>query len=180
MAYVDPPVFVPDTACAASDLNILSADIAFMEAQILADAGCGVSLLRGTNVSCTTATWTTISWVSAPIDVGGWWTSGTDIVVPSGLVPAGYSAIAVEIQTAARFDANGTGTREIQVLQNGSAVEVPFSTSAITGDTTPVGATVWASCVAGDVLTIQVYQNSGGNLNCNHANAHVKRIFPIP
>jgi len=180
MAYVTPPTFVASAVLAAADLNIVSDDVAYLKAFADAQAGSGVSLLKGTSVSCTTATFTTIAWVSSPIDIGGWWTSGTNIVVPTGLVPPGYTSVAVEVQAAARFDSNGTGSRAIQVLLNGTVVEVPFSTSAITGDTTPVGVTVWADCVDGDVITVQVYQSSGGALNCNHCNAHVKRIMPIP
>jgi hypothetical protein len=180
MAFVTPPAFVADTALPASDLNVLSDDISYLKAFADAQAGAGVSLLRGTNLSVVTATYTDMPWVSAPIDITGWWTSGANITVPAGLVPPGYSSVAIEIQASARFDANGTGSRGIEVLLNGSVVEVPFSTSAITGETTPVSVTVWADCVDGDVLKIAVYQSSGANLNCNHANAHVKRLFPIP
>lgn len=180
MAFVTPPVFVPGTALAAADLNVLGDDINYLKAFADAEAGAGVSLLRGTNLSVVSATYTDIPWVSAPIDITGWWTSGANITVPTGLVPPGYTSVAIEIQASARFDANGTGSRGIEVLLNGSVVEVPFSTSAISGETTPVAVTVWANCLDGDVLKIAVYQSSGGNLNCNHANAHVKRLFPIP
>lgn len=180
MAYVTPPTFGADTALPASDLNVLSDDISYLKAFADAQAGSGVSLLRTTNLSVVTASWTDIPWGSAPIDITGWWTSGTDITVPSGLVPPGYTSVVIEIETRARFDQNGTGARQIQVMLNGGLVEIPFATSGITGETTPVAITVWADCVDGDVLTVQVYQNSGGNLNCNHAVAHVKRIFPIP
>lgn len=180
MAFVTPPVFVAGTALAAADLNVLGDDLNYLDAFANAQAGAGVSLLRGTSLSVVTATYTDVPWASAPIDITGWWTTGTDITVPSGLVPPGYSSVAVEIQAAARFDANGTGSRGIEVLLNGGVVEVPFSTSAIAGETTPVAVTVWPRCVDGDVIKIAVYQSSGGTLNCNHANAHIKRLFPIP
>lgn len=180
MTYATPPVFVAGMTLPAADLNVVGDDVAYLKAFADAQAGAGVSLLRGTNLSVVTATYTDMPWVSAPIDITGWWTSGASITVPAGLVPPGYSSVAVEIQASARFDANGTGSRGIEVLLNGGVVEVPFSTSAITGETTPVAVTVWADCVDGDVLKIAVYQSSGGNLNCNHANAHIKRLFPIP
>lgn len=180
MAYVTPPTFVAGTAAVAADVNVLSNDISYLKAFADAQAGAGVALVRTTNLSVVTATWTDIPWVSASVDITGWWTSGTDITVPAGLVPPGYTSVVVEIEARARFDQNGTGARQIQVLLNGGVVEIPFATSGITGETTPVAITVWAGCVDGDVLKVQVYQNSGGNLNCNHANAHVKRLFPIP
>jgi hypothetical protein len=180
MTYVAPPTFTPATTAAAADVQVLSDDIAYLKAFADAQAGSGVSLLQGSSTSIPTATYTTLSFASAPVDVGGWWSSGPSIVVPTGLVPPGYTGVVVEVQAAARFDANGTGSRAIQVLLNGSVVEVPFSTSAISGETTPVGVTAWAVCVDGDVLTVQVYQSSGGALNCNHVNVHAKRVMPIP
>src|SRR5258708_7100338 len=103
MSYVTPPTFVSAATLAAADLNILSEDIADLDARARAGAFQGVALVRSAAQSISASADTAISFVTAPVDEGSWWTSGTDVVVPSGAIPPGSSQIAVEISAAARF-----------------------------------------------------------------------------
>lgn len=176
MAYVDPGSFSPGDTLTASEVNVWADDIRYLKAAADSVAFDGVSLLRSSAQSIPNNTLTSISWSSAPLDVSGWWTSGTDMTVPAGAVPSGYTNAILEISAYARFVSNGTGTRSIAVIQNGSTVEAGISVSAITGDTTQVGGTWWAVVAVGDVLDIQVKQTSGGALNADFATCHAKRI----
>ena len=176
MAYVTPPTFVATDTLTAAQLNILGDDILYLKAAIDAMAFTGVALSRTTNLSCTTATWTDVSWDSATIDTSSFWSSGTDITVPASAIPAGSTNVVFMVQVQVRFAANGTGSRAIQVLKNGSTVERARYLSAITGETTEVDTFVWAvSVAAADVLKLQVYQTSGGALIANSISMHAWR-----
>jgi len=178
VAYTPPPAFAPDDVLAASDLNILSDDITDLDARATESAFMGVSLLRGSNQSISNATFTDISWTSASIDVGGWWSSGTSVVVPAGAIPSGFTTIYVEIHGQTRAASNGAGTRYLQFLLNGSVIEAAFNVSAITGDTTAIQHTVWAEVAAADVIKMQVEQTSGGALNFATNTFKIKRLGP--
>lgn len=176
MTYITPPVFVAGTALAAADLNIMGSDIGDLDARVTAMAFEGVALARTTNLSVVTATFTDVPWSSASIDVSGWWTSGANITVPSGAVPPGFTSVVLEIDASCRFAANGTGSRAVEILLNGGVVEHAKYSSAISGETTTVDITVWAVAAAADVIKVDVYQTSGGNLDASQISAHVKRI----
>lgn len=179
MSYTTPPTFVADDILAASDLNILSDDIIDLDARAHETAFMGVSLLRTSSQTISDDTLTAISWVSAPVDVGGWWTSGTDIVVPAGAIPSGYTTILIELHGQTRADVNGTGSRSIVFQLNGSDIEIGRAVSAIAGDTTSYDHLSWAEVAAADVITMIVKQTSGGNLAYTYSTFHVKRLGPL-
>ena len=179
MAYTTPPAFASAAVLTAAQLNILSDDITDLDARAKQTAIKGASLLRSTNVSAPDSTYTAISWVSAPVDIGGWWSSGTNIVVPAGAIPAGYTTILVEIDGHSRAASNGTGTRQLHFLLNGGELEIGRSVSAINGDTTELAETVWAVVAAADVIVMEVKQNSGGALNFQYSSMHIKRLGPV-
>lgn len=178
MSYTTPPTFVASDVLAAADLNILSDDIIDLDARANEQAFMGVSLVRSSNQSTSTATLTDLSWTSANLDVGSWWTSGTDIVVPAGAIPSGFTTIYVEIHGQTRAATNATGSRTISFLLNGSTIEDNFSAGALAADPTTIQHTVWAEVAAADVLKMQVSQNSGGSLNWSNSSWKVKRLGP--
>ena len=176
MSYVAPPTFTAATTAAAADVQVLSDDIAWLKAFADAQAGSGVSLLKGTSTSIATATYTTLSWVSAPVDITGWWTSGTDIVVPAGAIPAGATTIGIHIDAMVKFAANASGARQLRMLNNGTAFWTGGA-AAIDGSNTMLltGGTV-TTVAAADVITIEANQSSGGSLNVTEARVAVARL----
>ena len=179
MAYIDPPAFAGSEVLAAADLNVAMDDIRALK--VLADsvAFCGVSLGRPAAQSIPTTVHTSVSWSEAPIDSSGWWSSGTDAVVPADAVPPGYSQAVLEIDIQASYATNGTGLRAVEVTVNGGVVEYQFKISAITGDTTQVAQTVWAQVSVGDIVNGKIYQSSGGDLAASEISMHIKRIGVI-
>lgn len=177
MAYTTPPTFVSGDVLTAAQLNVVSDDVTYLKAALDAQSFCGVALTRTSSQSIPDNSWTNVSWASANVETGGnWWTSGTDITVPTGAIPPGYTSAVLEVTFQARFDANGTGVRAIKVFLDGSTVEQSFYTSAISGETTAVSTTVWAVATSGQVITGAVIQNSGGSLDVTHLSIHVKRV----
>src|ERR1700690_3239830 len=164
MAYIDPPTFAGSEVLAAADLNVAMDDIRYLKAAADSVEFCGVSLQRPAAQSIPTTVHTSVTWSSAPIDNTGWWTSGTDAIVPALAVPPGYTQVILEIDIQASYASNGTGLRAVEVTVNGGVIEYQFKISAVTGDTTQCAQTVWAICAAGDVINGKVYQSSGGAL----------------
>lgn len=176
MAYVDPGSFASGAILTASEMQVIADDVRYLKTATDGNTFAGVSLLATSGQSIASGSYVDVTWGSAPIDVGAAWSTGASITVPASWIPSGYTQAIVEAQFQARFAANGTGTRQIQLVQNGTVVEDAYSTSAISGETTTVLNTVWAICAAGDVLKVQVQQNSGGALVINYQTAHIKRV----
>lgn len=175
MSWTTPPTFVSGAVLDAADLNIGSDDLAYLFDKIGGTTFTGVSLVRATSQSISTATYTLLSWSSATLDVGGWWASGTDITVPAGAIPSGFTTIALRIDAVCRFNANATGNRQLIVIQNGTGVAIQTA-SAINGETTTVSAFAVISAAAGDVIQIQAYQSSGSTLGTADMQAAVVRL----
>lgn len=137
----------------------------------------GTRVVRSSNQSISDNTETAVSWSSETFDYGGWWSSGTNIVVPAGAIPSGYTSIACILQARAKFASNGTGNRKISALVNGSS-QGGVVVSAISGETTDVAIFTVALVAAADIITFEVRQTSGGNLNVTEAAAVVLRYAP--
>lgn len=178
MSYTTPPTFVPDDELTADQLNILSDDISDLDARAHETAFQGVSLFRGSNQSIPDNSSTAITWSTASLDVGGWWSSGTDIVVPSDAIPDGFTSIYVECHGQTRFGIDATGYRYIAFYLNGSIIEAEFSGPGLAADITSLAHTVWAEVEAGDIITMELRQTSGGALNASTNSAKVKRLGP--
>lgn len=178
MAYVDPPTFVGEDTLTAAQLNVLSDDIRSIHAQTIANTFNGVAVLRTADLTLTNNVSTAVSWASAPLDTDGWWSTGTDIIVPLGAVPPGYSSISVSVQGHARFAANGTGSRSIRFLINGSVVDGSyFVLTGISGEQMTVTSQAWiAQAVDGDVITMEIKQTSGGSLVADLLTGYVNRL----
>lgn len=176
MAYVDPDYAVPAATASSDAYNILVDDVKDHESRILGQAFSGAHLRRATSQSISNATWTDISFSSTTVDVDDWWSAGTNIVVPSAAVPTGFTTIAVRVLMQFRFATNGTGLREIRVEVNGTPSTETTIVAAISGDTTTIVAFDTVVCAAADVITIAVYQSSGGSLNLFGGAAEVQRL----
>jgi hypothetical protein len=177
MAYVDPPNFVSATTATAADANILSEDIRFLKGITDGVGFSGAQVSRTSAQSIADATDTDITFQAEAWDYGGWWTSGTDVIVPAGAVPAGYTSIATMFVARLRFVTEAAGGRIIKVNVNGSTVGMA-SVPGLSGDQTDVSVTCFAVVEAADVITLVARQNSGGALNCDVANLTVVRYSP--
>lgn len=166
MAYTTPPTFIADDPLAAADLNILGDDLEYLKAITDGLTFSGTRETRSAATSISNATWTAVSWSAEVYDYGGWYSAGTDIVVPAGAIPAGFTTISVHCIFNASFAANGTGYRGIRLLVNGSS-QVAQTIPGFASDTAIIVGTGYVVVEAGDILTVEVYQNSGGALNAS-------------
>lgn len=179
MAYTTPPTFGAGTALPASQLNILSDDIEYLYGVAQGVTGSGVQVTRSATTSIPASTSTAITFTAEVYDLGGWWSSGTAITVPSGAVPAGFASIIVHVEAELRFASDATGARAITIYKNGSAVEPGRRVAAVDGgDSTDFGMSRYVSVVAGDTLSLRVYQNSGGALDASSIVFSVMRHAP--
>jgi len=179
MPYQEPPTFVADTVLAADDLNILSDNDRYFKGVTDGVVFSGVQVTRAAAQAITTSTSTTVSFSAEVFDHGGWWASGTDVTVPAGAVPDGFTTIIVHVEAELRFQANGSGARAITFYLNGAAVE-PGRRVAATGggDSTDFGMGRYMEVEAGDVITFRCYQNSGTTLNASAVVFSVVRYAP--
>lgn len=144
--------------------------------------GVGVSAVRVSRAAATSipdSTWTAVSFSAEVYDYGGWYSSGTNIVVPAGAIPSGYTTIAVAaIPFGASFAANATGYRGVRVSLNGSSAE-STTQPGFASDTAVMTASGLIFCAAADIITLEVYQNSGGALNASSMRLVIARLFPV-
>lgn len=177
MAWADPGTVAPSSVASSDQANIWADDLRYLKGQTDAQTFFGVALVMTTDTSIPDNALTAIPFDAANIDVGGWWSSGTNIVVPASAIPDGATTIYVRCSGYGRYATNGTGTRGFGFFLNGSQVEQNATTSAISGDTTFVSLPeVWAEVAAGDIITAVAYQSSGGALNIIDAACHVSRL----
>lgn len=169
-----PPTFVAGDILEADQLNQLGDGIVELQAVAEGVTFQGAEVKRTGTQSIADGSDVTVVWQSEAGgigDIGGWWSSGTDIIVPAGAIPSGATEIAVHVEAGTNFAANGTGTRFIRILQDGSIMK-SYSTGAISGDPTEVSVGKTLKCVAGTVITIVVHQTSGGALNISASNTY--------
>lgn len=177
MAYVTPPTAVSGGTATAADFNVLGADIEYLYGVVQGVGFSAVKLVK-TSQSITDSAYTNISWASESYDYGGWWSSGVQATVPAGAIPAGYTSIAVVMGINLRWAANATGSRRISFKLN----DVEFaaqSLSGISGDTLGMVFSDFVVVEAGDLLKVQVYQSSGGNLDLDYAYLTIVRHAPV-
>jgi hypothetical protein len=174
MSYTAPPAFVSGDALLAAELNVLSDDIAYLAGGLETTTFSGCQIRRNTNQSVATSTDTYVTFTSEQFDYGGWWSSGTTVIVPAGAIPAGYTTISVMVIASVMWGINGTGKRQMQVHQNGAEFGT-WKISAIDDDTTAIYMTEFTTVVAGDTIKLDVWQNSGSSLNITRAQLTVVR-----
>jgi hypothetical protein len=111
------------------------------------------------------------------LDVGGLWTSGdpTKITIPSG--EAGWYEVGVVMRYASQ--AVAAGTRQARVnLNTVETITFQVPTSSVLNATNVIVSGVHElALVAGDVITISAFQNSGGALSVlGNSRLWVKRV----
>jgi len=169
MPYVDPPDFTGGTTGLAADVQILTDDIRYLKGIVDGIVFSGVQVSRSSNQSLASGTPELISWTAEQIDFGNWWSTGTNIVVPAAAFPVGITTIGVLAFGFLRYAANATGVRRIKLLKNGTSFGSRTLSALDGGDNTDVPITEFTDADAGDVLTVEGYQTSGGALNVTEA-----------
>lgn len=178
MAYVTPPTFAATDVLAAADLNVLGDDIVYLKAISDGLTFSGVRVTRTAATSIADATWTPVSWTAEVHDVGGWYSSGTDIIVPTSEIPAGFSMISLHGIARATFVASAAGYRGLRVLVNGSAV-ITGTESGFATDSAHIIGTDYLFVQDADVITMELYQNSGGALDASSIQLTLVRFLPV-
>lgn len=178
MSYTTPPTFVAAAVLAASELNVLGADIEDLNGRLVGLTFSGCQVTRSGTQAISSSTDTLISFNVENFDYGAWFTSGTTITVPAGAIPSGFTTIAVDLTAQIRFATNATGNRTCVLLQNGAEVG-SWTLGGLSGDPTTIIVPETAVVAAGDTLQVQVWQNSGGVLNITRAKFTVERRAPV-
>lgn len=110
-------------------------------------------------------------------------TLDTDYSLSGGMVASG-NGIQVplsgwyQVSGRSTWAANGTGVRGIRVLQNGVSLGIGLSVNAVAGTQTTVTTAELVPLQAGDVLTVDRYQTSGGSLNEDFASVRAAWVRP--
>lgn len=118
------------------------------------------------------STFEPITWTSEDVDQGGLYSgSGTDITIPTG--GDGFYLVTA----SAQFAANATGAaRYIQVQVGGAGVAAGSSSIIDASEVDHLSVSWMGALVATDVITIDVWQDSGGNLNVSQCKVGVVRL----
>ncbi len=123
-------------------------------------SGCSLTQSGAQTISNTTQT--DLNFANETFDTDGYHSTVTNtnrITIPTG--KSGY--FLVTARTA--FAANTTGTRINWIIKNGTTEISTVYAGAAVSDNTSVVTSAIVSLVAGDYITLNVYQTSGGSLN---------------
>ena len=120
---------------------------------------------RSTNQSITNAVFVEASFDTTVVEIGG-----TTIHVPGGANPERLTAPvagAYLCGAAGQMAFNASNRRLVRVMKNGSIIVATDQRQAVTSSSgsTSVGVVSMVELAAGDYLTAQFYQDSGGALN---------------
>ncbi len=178
MSWTTPPTFSPSDVLAAADLDLISDDLNYLKGVTDSLASSAVKVNRTSSQSIPDSTATAIVWNNQIGDLGGWWSSGANITMPSDY-PAGITTYLVVAHLIIKFATSSAGVqREVQTLLNGSAVDT-ITFEPVSGNPTVVPFTsTFFEVAEGDVITVEVTQDSGGALNVTGAVITAIRLFP--
>ncbi len=177
MAYTAPPTFVASDPLAAAELNVLSDDVTYLYGVSQGVTFSGASVAHSGTQSIPDSTDTDITLATEAWDYGAWWSSGVSFTVPAGAIPAGYTTIACLCVAHLRFIADATGGRSIKLLVNGSVTDT-FTGTSDSVEKAVIQLTAFVIVAAGDTITIQARQTSGGALDLDAAKLTVVRYAP--
>lgn len=178
MAYTTEKTWTSETLT-SSDLNTYLRDnVEYLYGKVSGLTYSGVALHRSSAASIPDSAYTNITWQVEDSDVGGWWSSGTVITVPSSAIPTGSTQIAILVLATIRFATNGTGGRALNLTINGSNEDATFL-GAYSSDVTSVPLSTICFVSSGDELILQAYQGSGGALNMDVAKVRIARLGPV-
>jgi hypothetical protein len=178
MAYTAPPTFVAADPLAASELNVLGDDIVYLYGVAAGVTWCAANIGRNAAQSIPDATDTDVALNAEYVDAGGWWSSGASLTVPAGAIPAGFTVVALQIIAKVNFAVNNTGIRRVLILKNGTE-ETRLTVNGLNGEATTFVLPTYITAAAGDTITMQVHQTSGGALNLSIADIWVVRFAPV-
>ncbi|WP_329105524.1 hypothetical protein OG792_32865 [Micromonospora sp. NBC_01699] len=109
-----------------------------------------------------------IPWATAARNVGGMWSSGTDVVI--------RRAGTYLVTAAGSFDGNATGVRSMGVHRNGDNIaefKRPASTPA---QNDPMNVAIEIVCAENDVIQLWAFQTSGANRNFSLSTMSVRLV----
>lgn len=133
----------------------------------------GADIFLGVDQSIPNNAATEIAFDSETEDTSAYHAVGaSSIVVPAGL--AGFYVVAAQ----ARFAVNATGARELRILVNG-AVQAGVGTDSPADAGWRGSAVVAVPLVAGDVITADLFQNSGAALSTQEPNATRLQVYRV-
>lgn len=168
MSYTDPPDFNGGDVLTEADLDVLSEDIRDLNSRVSGVVASIVQVTRSANQSFSDSTEAYVTWTAEQFDIGGWWSSGTKIIVPASAIPTGATSIIVCAAGQFRFATNSTGIRRVNMHVNGASqggAQLP----GLSGDSTFVPFFEAAEVEALDEIQFAGYQTSGGALNMTTA-----------
>lgn len=177
MAYTPMKTWTSETLTSSDMTTYLTDNIEYLYGQVSGLTASACDIRRAATQSIADTTATNIGFDTESLDIGGWWSSGSVITVPSGAVPSGSTAVLVMVRGRISYSSNGTGNRRIRVLKNGSSF-ASMTVDAVVGGDTDYFIVDFETVTSGDELTLEAYQTSGGNLNVTEANLAVVRLFP--
>jgi len=125
----------------------------------------GANVYKDPAQAISNATWTNVTWNQETFDTDAFHDNSTNnsrFTIPSG--KNGYYLITACLQ----FLSNPNGFRASVIRKNASDYAKINWVTANSGDSTILVGSTTVSCVATDYIEVQVYQNSGGNLNINY------------
>lgn len=154
MAVPQVPTFGTNTEVPSSQLNALG------DAARYATKPPAVAVTLTGNQSIPTNVFTAITFNTELVDTTGsmFTPSSTNIIIPETGI---YIVIA-----AAYFVPNATGNRWLGISQNGTAGVIDVRPT-VAGDNAAMSCSAMVVATAGDILTMSVYQSSGGALNAS-------------
>lgn len=180
MAWTDPKTWTAGSTLTAAELNEQVRDnLTFLKAITDGVDFSGCQIKRESTVQVIPdTTVTVVSFDTENFDYGGWWTSGSDITVPVTAIDDSHNAIMVYVSARAKFETNATGTRRVRVLLNGTAMG-STTVGGLSGDPTEVIINEGFVVEAGDVITFDVRQTSGGSKDLQLLLVNVWKYAPV-
>jgi len=121
----------------------------------------GCVLKNNGTQSISTSTYTNVTFNTENIDTNGFHSTSTNtdrITIPTGF--AGKYRFTAQV----RFDSNATGYRRMDIEISGSSVTNAIA-SPVSGAGTSFTTTGIYNCAVGDIITLAVFQSSGGSLD---------------
>ena len=113
---------------------------------------------KAADQSISNTTVTAISFDTETWDTGSFYSSGTDVTITAA------TAGRWDLYAHVDYASNSTGLRQCYIKVNGATVQTSGQ-NAVNGDDSRVNIQVPVALVNGDVVTLHVWQNSGGSLN---------------
>jgi hypothetical protein len=126
-----------------------------------APAFAGCSVYNSASFSISSGVDTTLTWNSEFFDTNAFHDTSTN--TDRITIPTGYGG-KYQISVANRWEANGTGNRNMTLFKNGAKLFDFMDMGGFAGSITTVTRTIILNLAAGDYISIKAFQNSGSTL----------------